>query len=662
MLAVCMLLTLGSAAAATEAQALQTSERGIAFIQNYESFSPTMYSSGGKWYIGYGTACDAGAYPDGITEEAAEALMLEALQTTEQQVNDFLQQQNITCSQTQFDALVSFTYTLGAEWMDPDYRFASCLIRGLSNCTDLEVVDAMVIWSHVGTAVDEHLIGRRIDEAKLLLYGDYGDGDSPDYTYLILDAAGGTVENDIVCFQTDSAYGTLPTASRTDCEFLGWYLEDGTQLSASSIAGQDRKVQAKWKINEQSPFSDVPTSAWYYSYVAALYQDNVIDGYTDGTFRPTGQVTYGQALKLILVAANYPEQPATGSHWASGYLDLAIGEGIVAQGEIPSLDAAATRLEIARIAAAALQLDAPTGSSVFADTTDPAVLALYEAGVVEGSLVNGQRVYSPDKSISRAEISKIVWQINKMDVPAHVITFGSHTLDILPGVAANQYDAALFQWEDGKIGYHSDQVQTLAGVDVSQFQREIDWEAVKASGVDFAMIRVGGRGYGNGALYEDTHFEQNIEGALDAGLEVGVYFFSQAISVEEAEEEAAYLLERIEGYEISFPVVFDWEVIGKSNARADNLDTDTLGACANAFCEAVAAAGYEPMVYVSLNTGYLKYDLRQIDQYDLWLAEYADAPTFHYNFQMWQYTSSGQVDGIDGEVDLNLSFVNYAEQ
>ena len=174
------------------------------------------------------------------------------------------------------------------------------------------------------------------------------------------------------------------------------------------------------------------------------------------------------------------------------------------------------------------------------------------------------------------------------------------------------------------------------------------------------MIRIGGRGYGNGQLYEDTNFEENIEGALDAGLDVGVYFFSQAISVEEAREEAAYLLERIAPYDITYPVVFDWEVIGKSNARADNLDTDTLGACANAFCEAVAAAGYEPMIYVSLNTGYLKYDLRQIDQYDLWLAEYDDAPTFYYNFQMWQYTSSGTVAGIDGDVDLNLSFVHYA--
>lgn len=399
---------------------------------------------------------------------------------------------------------------------------------------------------------------------------------------------------------------------------------------------------------------------WYYSYVMALYQNNVINGYTDGTFRPTGMVTYGQALKLILMAANYPEQTATGSHWASGYLDLAVGEGIVAQGQITNLDAAASRLDIAKIAAAALELDEPTGASPFADTSEPAVVALYEAGVVEGSLVNGQRLYSPEKSISRAEISKIVWQIDKMEIPEHVITYGSHTLQILPGVAVNAYDKDLFRREDGRIVYASDQVQTRVGIDVSQFQREIDWEAVKNDGVDYAMIRIGGRGYGNGQLYEDTNFEENIEGALDAGLDVGVYFFSQAISVEEAREEAAYLLERIAPYDITYPVVFDWEVIGKSNARADNLDTDTLGACANAFCEAVAAAGYEPMIYVSLNTGYLKYDLRQIDQYDLWLAEYDDAPTFYYNFQMWQYTSSGTVAGIDGDVDLNLSFVHYA--
>ena len=564
------------------------------------------------------------------------------------------------CNQAQFDALVSFTYTLGAGWMNTDYRFVQCLTKGLSNCKDLEVVDAMAIWSHVGTTADEHLIQRRIEEAKLLLYGDYGDGDSPDYTYLILDADGGTVENDIVCFETGTAYGTLPQANRSGCDFLGWYKADGTPLAAADIAEDALSVQARWQVNATSPFSDVSANAWYYSYVMALYQNNVINGYTDGTFRPTGMVTYGQALKLILMAANYPEQTATGSHWASGYLDLAVGEGIVAQGQITNLDAAASRLDIAKIAAAALELDEPTGASPFADTSEPAVVALYEAGVVEGSLVNGQRLYSPEKSISRAEISKIVWQIDKMEIPEHVITYGSHTLQILPGVAVNAYDKDLFRREDGRIVYASDQVQTRVGIDVSQFQREIDWEAVKNDGVDYAMIRIGGRGYGNGQLYEDTNFEENIEGALDAGLDVGVYFFSQAISVEEAREEAAYLLERIAPYDITYPVVFDWEVIGKSNARADNLDTDTLGACANAFCEAVAAAGYEPMIYVSLNTGYLKYDLRQIDQYDLWLAEYDDAPTFYYNFQMWQYTSSGTVAGIDGDVDLNLSFVHYA--
>lgn len=114
-----------------------------------------------------------------------------------------------------------------------------------------------------------------------------------------------------------------------------------------------------------------------------------------------------------------------------------------------------------------------------ADTSEPAVVALYEAGVVEGSLVNGQRLYSPEKSISRAEISKIVWQIDKMEIPEHVITYGSHTLQILPGVAVNAYDKDLFRREDGRIVYASDQVQTRVGIDVSQFQREIDWEAVK---------------------------------------------------------------------------------------------------------------------------------------------------------------------------------------
>ena len=195
------------------------------------------------------------------------------------------------------------------------------------------------------------------------------------------------------------------------------------------------------------------------------------------------------------------------------------------------------------------------------------------------------------------------------------------------------------------------------GVDVSSYQGDIDWARVKADGVDFAILRVGGRGYTEGGLYADTKFEQNLQGALDAGLEVGVYFFSQAITVEEAEEEARFVLDKIRGYALTGPVVFDWEALGKSEARTYGLDTDTLCRCALAFCELVEEAGYTPMIYLTSYAGYVKYDLSRVMDYPFWFAEYDKAaPTFYYHFQMWQYTSKGSVDGIQGNVDMNLWF------
>jgi uncharacterized repeat protein (TIGR02543 family) len=656
---ICLLLSMGTVVSASNDADMTVSDDGVLFIKQYEGFSDTAYAYGDKWYIGYGTVCEKDAYPDGITEEEAMALLQESLKVTETQVNEFLTQYRISCNQSQFDALVSFTYTLGTSWMEPDYRLTSCLIDGVDHVSEVEFVDAMVIWSHVGDEISEDLIERRIKEAKLFLYGDYGDGDSPSYTYLILDSDGGSVESDIVCYEQGEPYGTLPEASRTGCDFEGWYTKDGVKLLETDQALDGQTVTAQWKINTTSPFQDVQPEAWYYSYVVSLYQKNVIDGFNDGLFHPEGNVTCGQALKLILTAANYGEQAPTGTHWASGYLATAEKWGIVAEGAMTDLNAPATRLEIAQVAAAALELGAPTGESPFADTADPAVVALYEAGVLEGSLVNGQRVYRPDAPISRAEISKIIWKINQMDLEPHTISYGDETIDVLPGVAVNRYDKDAFAWKNGRITYTA--AETKVGVDVSQFQGEIDWNQVKKSGVDYAMVRVGGRGYGNGMLYEDSYYEENLSGAAEAGLDVGVYFFSQAITPEEAREEAQYVLERIEGYDITYPVVFDWEEIGSASARTDHLDADTLAACAQAFCQEIEQAGYEAMLYVSLNTGYRKYDLSQVTGYDLWLAEYADVPTFYYDFQMWQYTDTGSVPGIEGDADLNISFRDYSK-
>ena len=221
----------------------------------------------------------------------------------------------------------------------------------------------------------------------------------------------------------------------------------------------------------------------------------------------------------------------------------------------------------------------------------------------------------------------------------------------------NPYDRSAFTVDDqGRLTYEKDGKRAKTGVDVSIYQGEVDWPAVAADGIDFAILRLGHRGYTQGGLFLDETFEQNLKGALDAGLEVGVYFFSQAVTPDEARQEADYILSVLDRQELPFPVAFDWESIPGADARTDGLDGETLTRCAAAFCARVADAGYRPAVYFNQTQGYLHYDLRDLTDYDLWLAEYHAAPDFYYHFDMWQYSHTGHVEGIAGDVDLDLAF------
>ena len=190
------------------------------------------------------------------------------------------------------------------------------------------------------------------------------------------------------------------------------------------------------------------------------------------------------------------------------------------------------------------------------------------------------------------------------------------------------------------------------GVDVSKYQGQIDWQAVANAGVEFAIIRVGGRGYGqSGNLYSDDMAQQNYTAAKAAGLQVGVYFFSQAISVEEAEAEAVYVLDLIRGWELDLPVVFDWEYISEA-ARTANTDVVTVTACADAFCKKIQSSGKKAMLYVRPEACML--DLEGLAAYPVWVALHSDAMTYPYGFTIWQYTNTGKVPGIQGNVDINI--------
>ena len=229
-------------------------------------------------------------------------------------------------------------------------------------------------------------------------------------------------------------------------------------------------------------------------------------------------------------------------------------------------------------------------------------------------------------------------------------------VDLEPTVPENSYDPAGFYEEGGFKRYKSEDTLASVGVDVSSHQQEIDWELVAANGVEFAMIRVGYRGYTEGEIQPDDYFVQNIEGARAAGLDVGVYFFSQALDEQEAIDEANYVLERIKPYSLSYPVIFDWEDI-EADARTDGMDSVQLTKNAIAFCDTIEQAGYRAGVYFNQRFGYEEFDLESLQDYVFWLAEYNDTPSFSFHFQIWQYCNDGRVDGIKTDVDLNLAFL-----
>ena len=216
--------------------------------------------------------------------------------------------------------------------------------------------------------------------------------------------------------------------------------------------------------------------------------------------------------------------------------------------------------------------------------------------------------------------------------------------------------------ETGILRYAEEgKVVSIKGVDVSKYQETIDWKKVAADGVEFAMIRLGFRGMGTKGTCElDPYFKKNIEGAKAAGLDVGVYFFTQATTVAEAKEEAKFVIDSLKGYDITWPVVFDTEEITSYKAaRANVLSRETRTACAKAFLEEIKAAGYIPMLYANTRWSILRLDLAELAEYDFWYAYYGDEIYYPYKFSMWQYTSMGSVDGIKGNADLNISFVDY---
>ena len=196
---------------------------------------------------------------------------------------------------------------------------------------------------------------------------------------------------------------------------------------------------------------------------------------------------------------------------------------------------------------------------------------------------------------------------------------------------------------------------SYAGVDVSAFQGDIDWTKVKASGIDFAIIRLGYRGYGKaGRMVEDEYAQDNLKEATEVGLPIGAYFFSQALTIEEVDQEIEFMLEILGDYKLDLPIILDWEIPGVENPRTKNMDAITLTELQRYYCQVMTEKGFQPMVYFNWHQSRTLLKLSELEDYPFWLALYQDRMTYPWHVEMWQYTDQGRVPGIEGNVDLNV--------
>lgn len=702
LLAAVLVMTCCPTLARAEYQEMTFSDGVVNYIKQGEGFSEKPINDGTGWYIGYGCLINPADYPNGITEAQADALLRSNMQQFADYINlRFLKKHGVSVTQGQFDAMIAMSYALGLSWMNAGNRLPTYIVNGVGNYTDQQIASAFAAWCHVGGAVNTVALKRRIMEANMFLYDNYDFSQywgELGWNWVILDANGGkNALSDVAVYKTGGIYGALPEASRSGWYFAGWEKTDGELLLPSDTVNANLNLKARWSTTPVTPpqpvetpapaespapaetpaptettqpeapeelpeevFPDVPATQWYAGYVAALVRDGVIHGYDDGTFRPDSEVTWGQALKLILLASGFAakepvetEEDAPPAHWASGYLAFAEKKEYLKKDAVADLDAAITRDALADLCAAALELTDVPAENPYADSSRESVLRLFAAEIMEGSFdEGGRRVFKGAEALKRSEVCAVLVRVQAY-VAKTWILFAGRRVPIQHDLKTNPYDAAAFSVQNGRTVYDDGATKVRYGIDVSKYQGEIDWKKVAADGVEFAIIRCGYRGSATGSLNEDPYFQDNIRGALENGIEVGVYFFSQALNVAEAMEELNYTLELIRGWDVTLPVVYDWEQYGGRSSAPDwNAVTD----CIVAFCDGVAAAGYQPMTYYNPSMAYLRIDLQRLTAYPIWLAHYAQVTNYYYDFQMWQYTSSGHVDGIEGRVDMDILF------
>ena len=234
-------------------------------------------------------------------------------------------------------------------------------------------------------------------------------------------------------------------------------------------------------------------------------------------------------------------------------------------------------------------------------------------------------------------------------------------VSINPYWKKNTYDFANLVSKNDLLHYYSDGKQiSYLGVDLSKYQSKVDFAAIQDEGIDFCMLRVGSRGYETGVIQEDEKFQEFIIGAEAVGMPVGLYFFSQAVTEAEAIEEANFVISKIGEHKITYPIAYDMEFIANDNSRIETLTKAEKTDIALAFLTRIEEAGYTGMVYGNKEWLLKRVELHRFEDYDVWLTQEDNIPDYPYVYSMWQYTKQGEVYGIDGYVDLNISFIDYS--
>lgn len=293
----------------------------------------------------------------------------------------------------------------------------------------------------------------------------------------------------------------------------------------------------------------------------------------------------------------------------------------------------------------------------------------YAIGILSGhnddtASQSSDKKETEDAAAQTATVNKPQVIVSDKDKPNVTNVYVPVRERILGQIPVNSYKTENFYIEDGFMAYHDDEGNKIShlGVDLSYHQENVNWDELASSGIEFVMLRCGYRGYSEGGLVKDEKFDEYAKACNERDIPLGVYFFTQAVSVEEAEREADFTLELIKDYKISYPVAIDTEYVSDKDARTnvEEIDEDLRSRMCIAFCERIKEAGYYPMIYASENWIRRELDFEALQDYDFWAPQYLEENDFMYDFTIWQYTERGFIKGVDEQVDLDISMVDYS--